>query len=111
MWIFQSVKKQTWSKNLVSFFSPIVFVVYFVENISILQVLFTSLAARLILVGYAYLHDYFFKVDFTDIDYHVFSDAAHHVTQGKSPYERATYRFAISNHGYILSGTLRYQRG
>lgn len=36
MWIFQSVKKQTWSKNLVSFFSPIVSVVYFVENISIL---------------------------------------------------------------------------
>ncbi len=42
---------------------------------------------------YGEWQDKYFDVKFTDIDYHVFSDAAHHITLGQSPYVRPTYRY------------------
>ncbi|CAD6192276.1 unnamed protein product [Caenorhabditis auriculariae] len=57
------------------------------------RILFSALAARITLVLYSHIHDYIFKVNFTDIDYHVFSDAARHVWKGGSPYDRPTYRY------------------
>lgn len=50
-------------------------------------------AVRLAVVFYGIFHDHWFRVPFTDVDYHVFSDAAQHVAMGGSPYDRHTYRY------------------
>ncbi|VDM92458.1 unnamed protein product, partial [Onchocerca ochengi] len=57
------------------------------------QILLLSFLCRMILVCYGHIHDYIFEVHFTDIDYKVYSDAAEYVYHGRSPYERATYRY------------------
>ena len=54
------------------------------------------LAASLIrafLLVYGEWQDSNFAVKFTDVDYHVFSDAALHVVEGNSPFLRPTYRY------------------
>ncbi|UMM18051.1 hypothetical protein L5515_014298 [Caenorhabditis briggsae] len=63
------------------------------ETFSRNRILLVAFVARITLVLYAHIHDYLFKVNFTDIDYHVFSDAAKHVSNGGSPFDRATYRY------------------
>ncbi|CAI5440817.1 unnamed protein product [Caenorhabditis angaria] len=63
------------------------------ETFSRNRILFCAFVARITLVLYAHIHDYMFKVNFTDIDYSVFSDAAKHVSNGGSPFDRDTYRY------------------
>uniref|UniRef100_A0A158Q7G2 GPI alpha-1,4-mannosyltransferase I, catalytic subunit n=1 Tax=Elaeophora elaphi TaxID=1147741 RepID=A0A158Q7G2_9BILA len=57
------------------------------------QILLLSFLCRVILVYYGRIHDYLFEVQFTDIDYKVYSDAAKYIYHGQSPYEKATYRY------------------
>jgi len=49
---------------------------------------------RLVLILYANFHDEYFAVPYTDVDYKVFTDAARHVVEQRSPFERHTYRYS-----------------
>lgn len=52
-----------------------------------------GLTARLLLICYAEIQDRVSEVQYTDIDYRVFTDAARHVLKNESPYERYTFRY------------------
>lgn len=52
-----------------------------------------GLTARLLLICYAEIQDKVSEVQYTDIDYRVFTDAARHVLKNESPFERYTYRY------------------
>jgi len=49
---------------------------------------------RLVLILYANFHDKYFAVPYTDVDYKVFTDAARHVVEQRSPFDRHTYRYS-----------------
>lgn len=63
-------------------------------NLHLKDHLIIATCIRFALIAYANYHDQNFDVPYTDVDYKVFSDAARHVYNGKSPYNRHTYRYS-----------------
>ena len=52
-----------------------------------------GLIVRAFLILYGEFHDQNNNVPYTDVDYHVITDAARHVYEGQSPFLRYTYRY------------------
>lgn len=52
-----------------------------------------SVVIRLILIAYGEIQDQISEVPYTDIDYRVVTDGAWHIYNGRSPFNRHTYRY------------------
>lgn len=48
---------------------------------------------RVLLVVYGHIHDHFFDVKYTDVDYRVFTDGAKYLSEGRSPFFRDGFRY------------------
>ena len=64
------------------------------KSISISTHLTLGMLLRLILIAYGQHQDETMEVLYTDVDYKVFTDAARHVYDGGSPYDRHTFRYS-----------------
>ncbi|CAM40346.1 putative mannosyltransferase [Leishmania braziliensis MHOM/BR/75/M2904] len=60
---------------------------------SIRQLLLYGGLVRLALLIYAAFHDYYFRVQYTDIDYMIVVDGARELLHGGTPFDRTTYRY------------------
>lgn len=58
-----------------------------------IKIFSSAIALRIIFLIYGLIQDEYSAVKYTDIDYFVFTDAARYVSQGRSPYQRETYRY------------------
>lgn len=64
------------------------------SSAEVIQVhMFLGFLVRLIFVSYGEYHDRTNILKYTDVDYHVFTDAAREVVEGGSPFDRHTYRY------------------
>ncbi|AAZ11892.1 mannosyltransferase [Trypanosoma brucei brucei TREU927] len=64
-----------------------------IDTVSLQKLLLLGALLRLILIAYAFFHDQWFRVKYTDIDYMIVVDGARHMWNGGSPFDRTTFRY------------------
>ncbi|KAJ6802174.1 GPI mannosyltransferase 1 [Iris pallida] len=64
------------------------------DRIDLRRMMLISAVLRAALIVYGEWQDAHMEVRYTDVDYLVFSDAADLVANGRSPFERSTYRYS-----------------
>lgn len=71
------------------------------------KIIFYGFLLRMGLLLFGDIQDYYAKVKYTDLDYAVYTDAAKYVMEGKSPYDRHTYRYTPLL-AYLMIPTQKY---
>lgn len=65
----------------------------FIAYHSIRKHLLFAFIVRVLLIVYGSIHDQWFRLQYTDIDYHVFTDGSRFLSRGQSPFLRSGYRY------------------
>lgn len=65
-----------------------------VGKVKLYHHLFLAGLIRAVLIAFGEWQDQHFHVKYTDVDYHVFTDGASYVANGRSPFLRDTYRYS-----------------
>ncbi|KAH9580056.1 GPI mannosyltransferase 1 [Trypanosoma melophagium] len=63
------------------------------DRLTIGRLIWWGALLRLILIIYAFFHDRWFRVKYTDIDYMIIVDGAREMWMGGSPFDRTTFRY------------------
>ena len=84
----------TWYMVKKMLFSVHRFISWVLGLLSLRVVFLAAISLRFLLLAYGEWHDNHFALKFTDVDYHVLTDASKRVLIGDSPFMRPTYRYS-----------------
>lgn len=68
-------------------------IVYLLSTSSVRNLAIAAFLIRIVFIVYSVAHDSLFALPYTDVDYMVVSDGARHMFEGRSPFDRETYRY------------------
>lgn len=82
------------NETVVAFFDKMSSILRMIQEIDYRGHIFLAFLVRLAFITYGSYQDKYSTVRYTDVDYNVFTDAARHVINNESPYDRHTYRYS-----------------